>query len=572
MGDFNFVVENPSLGLRTDLPPTRIGPGYASDLLNIEYRDGFVCKRRGFSKLQAAALNGQVMALCQFYMLDGSDYLLAVTTRDIYLWSGSAFTLITPTYAIGTVTVLVGTPTIVTGAGTDWVTADVKAGDKITIGANTYTVLTRDSLTQVTLTASAAAVAGVAYSIRQLLTAVATDHVSWCAYLDLWIMTNGRDKIIKWDGSGNCEVLAGNPPRGKFVLPYYDHLLVANITTPGVPDSIGITWSITGNPETWVGAGSGTIDLPDVQDPITGMFVLRNVLVILRGRSIWHGEYVGYPAYFSLNAMVPGIGCTALGSAVVRSDNLFFLSEGKVYTYNTSQLSEVSTPIRPTLESGINQDYQGVMAAGIHEGNAYYLLSVPSASATTNNYTYVLCFRQDAPSWAVWNRGFTAFGWGRLTSGLTWDDMDWTWDSESRVWDDPAFGSSQEMLLVGDANGYVYSYGSYGQEEEALINATITWGPWAMGNDPFGIKEIDRLWIDGQRRGATLRVLLGSSEDGVNITWSDPIALVMAEGVEAFCDFLQSGRYFCLKIENGTTGEDLEIRSFALTGRTRGAR
>jgi len=65
------------------------------------------------------------------------------------------------------------------------------------------------------------------------------------------------DAPIKWNGSGNADVLGGSPPSGAFGLTANNRLFIGDTTA----NPSRIAWSILGNPEDWTGTGSGTQDV-----------------------------------------------------------------------------------------------------------------------------------------------------------------------------------------------------------------------------------------------------------------------------------------------------------------------
>src|SRR3990167_6480723 len=174
----------PNKGIKTDAPEELLLDQISPYSRNMEYLNELIQGRTGLSKFNSTALTGRVMLQFRFVRANQNAYNLFFTTTDIYVYdfANSRFDILTPVYTTGTIEILSGTPTIVTGTGTTW-TTNTKAGDYIKIGAGSihtgstwYKILTVDSNTQLTLTASAAAVgAGSAYVIRKTYTGGNTD-------------------------------------------------------------------------------------------------------------------------------------------------------------------------------------------------------------------------------------------------------------------------------------------------------------------------------------------------------------------------------------------------------------
>src|SRR5690606_41839680 len=120
----------------------------------------------------------------------------------------------------GTLSVTNGSKTV-TGTGTAWVTAGVKAGDFIGLGADVvdpgatwYEIASVDSETQITLLNEYAesTSAGEAYTIRLTFTSNILQPYETETFRngtnlgsgsdgDRWYATNGVDPIVAWDGA-----------------------------------------------------------------------------------------------------------------------------------------------------------------------------------------------------------------------------------------------------------------------------------------------------------------------------------------------------------------------------------
>jgi hypothetical protein len=168
----------PNLGLRFDKPPLALDPRELQDGLNFRVKEGTLQNLNlGWTRFGAFTLDGPVRLITNLFLRDGTEHLVFGTEDNLYRWDEGTDTVkfITPVYATGTVEVA---GTAVTGTGTNW-DPNLKAGDKMYFGSATqndpaatwYTILTRNSDTSITLTASAGTVgAGTAYTGRRLFT------------------------------------------------------------------------------------------------------------------------------------------------------------------------------------------------------------------------------------------------------------------------------------------------------------------------------------------------------------------------------------------------------------------
>jgi hypothetical protein len=187
---------NFSGGLATKPPVTSLALNQAVDIDNINLLpSGGFEKRRGNSLFNATAMNGgaSVHGLGYHRQSDGDDFLLAICGDKIYKSDSLD----------GTMDDITGAVTITTGNNNIW----------------THSVLNDKSLF------------------------VGGDKTT--------------DVPIKWDGSGDAEVLGGTPPVGTFGLAANNRFFIGNT----VANPSRINWCIFGDPEDWTGVGSGSQDV-----------------------------------------------------------------------------------------------------------------------------------------------------------------------------------------------------------------------------------------------------------------------------------------------------------------------
>src|SRR5712692_4207177 len=218
-----FAVVNPNMGLYFDRAKIALGSRMLQDGKNFRVKEGKLENLNlGYDRFETFTLNGQVGLIYDFLFRDGTDKLIFGTPTDLYQYSpsGHSVSYITPRYETGTAST---SGTAVTGIGTAWNTSvgnpgrkNALPGDEISFGATGrtdpaaiwFTVLTVNSDTSITLTASAGVIVAGAYTLRQKFQGKVTDiwvaETFWFAAPqneDQFFTTNGVDQVVRWNGS-----------------------------------------------------------------------------------------------------------------------------------------------------------------------------------------------------------------------------------------------------------------------------------------------------------------------------------------------------------------------------------
>jgi len=81
----------PLLGLNTAHPSTAIGEAYSPDVLNVDFEEGIVRKRKGYTQAGSDLGDGcPVIGIVEYENLSGTKYLLAITTKHRYLYDDTS--------------------------------------------------------------------------------------------------------------------------------------------------------------------------------------------------------------------------------------------------------------------------------------------------------------------------------------------------------------------------------------------------------------------------------------------------------------------------------------------------
>lgn len=173
----------------------------------------------------------------------------------------------------------------------------------------------------------------------------------------------------------------------RYVTTSFNRAVAAYDITSGSNNPRSIGWSTTTDVSDWTSAGSGSTELTDIPDDITGLVNINNVIVVARTYGWSLGRVTGSNTTgpFRWEIMVrEGSGC-AWPSTLAHYNNLIFcVGHDDVYTFDLSRGPQpIGRNIRRELIHSIYSGarYRGVITRGDYRWNGDSFLEV-DASAT----------------------------------------------------------------------------------------------------------------------------------------------------------------------------------------------
>lgn len=286
--------------------------------------------------------------------------------------------------------------------GKRFVPSTATAKTVIAHGTNVYTVSEIDGSTT---------------SIDSGLNSSATEYNFDQADDKLWFV-NGYNGIRYYDNSTVTAVADAQAPTDpKFLAFHKGRLFVAGQSS----DPTRLGWSDFADYDSWVSTGFVNVPQPKTGDPITGLKVFQDNLVIFTRNTkyILYGED---PGNFVLRQASGKRG--AVNQAVIQADPnyIYFLSDDGVYRFNGSQDQLMSDPIQTEIDNMSNKE----KAAAVVQDN-YYRLYYPQTGATEND------------------------------SCILWDTLNDFWLRDSETYIDKPFTDEEDNLIEGSSRvGAIY--------------------------------------------------------------------------------------------------------------------
>jgi hypothetical protein len=225
---------------------------------------------------------------------------------------------------------------------------------------------------------------------------------NYATFDDRLIISSDSDVPKTWD-QATVSDLGGTPPRFSFCVVHKNRVFAAgDFSAPS-----RLYYSVLLNPQDWIGAGSGSIDIdPSDGDMITGIASHRDDLFVFKGPNkgaihrITGSSPTGGDA-FARKPFVNGLGACWQNAIFRYGDELGFVSQyGTVHNLQATQAFgdfqdvALSRPINKWINQNLNfSNLRSIWAVNSPtEGRVYF--TVPTNASSTNNNVLVMDYRR----------------------------------------------------------------------------------------------------------------------------------------------------------------------------------
>lgn len=435
-----------TLGLNLSVRPEDIDPGEMLRADNVRFEKNQVLVDTGYKKF-GQVLRGNVRFTFQFFLKDGSEFLLAITNNTVYRWDGSAAqwkyisngtsTTLSAPEASGQTVLSVTSETGFAAGEHVGIILDDGTEHQTTVASTAAGTITVDDALP------SAAASGNAVTEAVLLagvdgTPVAVDVMVSQNWL---VFTNDVDIPKRFDGL-TCEDvpnLPGTNFKAGAVVVFRDHLLFINTEESGTAHPQRVRWSDTGDPTNWSTGNASFNDLVEGEDFAIAGFKLGPYLIIYKERSIVRVEWVGLAnELFNFTSVITGEGIASVDSVVDLGDEHIFFGKANIYSFkggfNIDPLGEKvfyrvfgsKGALNPSASSRI----QGVYIEELDEIWFFY----PAQSDTFPKN--ILRYLVNEESWAerFFPTGLTGYGFYLLTDSVDWAGLVGDWSAQNFEW------------------------------------------------------------------------------------------------------------------------------------------
>jgi len=237
-------------------------------------------------------------------------------------------------------------------------------------------------------------------------TVTAGNIFDWSQYRNIFVFTNGVDKVFGWDQTSSASdikqlTIPTNLTAAFFTEIFSEFHFLGNVIVSATSHRSRIYYSNVGKVETWTATDFVDIGRDKAEGQITMMKTLGDRLVI--------GKQTGaiYNTFFTGDADLPFIiqrsfsqvGCGAMRSAVVVNNILFFWSTDGIgfYAYDGINSVEISEKIQPTLEGFASSRYADIIGEVFPELNQIWW----SMTSTGSTHDRIVVFDYVSNAWSI---------------------------------------------------------------------------------------------------------------------------------------------------------------------------
>ena len=307
------------------------------------------------------------------------------------------------------------------------------------------------------------------------LTATVTETVDFTfpllAAQKILVYTNGLDLIRKWTGSGNDALLGGSPPKAKFVLAVGPYLVLANVIDGGNNYYSRVQWCDTGDAEMWSGGNSGSTDLIDDMQAITGIELYSDGLTVHKENAIYVGYLVTTSEVFRFDRRPTGVGAIARGTIKNLPDGRqAFLARDGIHVFNGVTAPLIEADMMQEIRDGANPQHIYKSTAKLVREKDEYWVAVPIGSQTEPETIYKYNYRTGQVHKDT-RDDLTCFGEFEEITQLTWDDISTAWDNYAGRWDDVIHLNLAPTIAIGHSDGIVTKRQGVYNDNEVAIDA-----------------------------------------------------------------------------------------------------
>jgi hypothetical protein len=409
------------------------------------------------------------------------------------------------------------------------------------------------------------------------LTGTATNPVSYAFPLlsgaKIATFTNGVDNIRKCSITGNDSDLGGSPPKCRYLLAFGPYLLLGYILDGGDTYYSRVQWCDTGAPETWSGGNSGSIDLLDDPEDMTGMGLMGSYATIHKSKSIYIGQLVSGSEVIRFDRRATGVGAIA-GATIqqIPSGQQIFLGSDGLHIFDGNNAPLIDAPIQDEIRERLNPLYAyKSQAISVRELDEYWI-NVPLDDATEPTTVYKYNWRT-GQIYKDFRTDLTALGtYLNVNGALTWADMSGTWNNSVLRWANDVDQGLNPTVIFGDSSGVSTTKSDETYNDNGVTNEAL-WETKDFTCEDYGISDINTYmrWEGGRiwAKGDTLKIYY-SVDSGENWTLGSTITLdddYLPEGYPFYFDVVSEN--LRLRFLNSTSDEVFTVKKYQLAASQR---
>jgi hypothetical protein len=375
-----------------------------------------------------------------------------------------------------------------------------------------------------------------------------------------WIITNFKDNIKKWTGTGNLADLGGSPPKAKIVCEFKGYLVIAYTVEGGNTYPQRVRWSDRGSPENWSTGNANYATLTGA-DYIQKMVAFKgDYLVVIKERSTWIGAVSGSSTVFDFNKRAD-VGTSAPNTVETIGDEIIFLGWDDIYAFNGINYQAIGISIAKELfDKTSPSEMHRSFAIVIEENNEYWLF-VPRVGEIYPSVVWCYNYLYGKWTWYLFNDFITMYGYYFREENMIIGDLEGTIGEQDYDIGSRTIMSNAPTNLFGSSDGYIYEYNNTEHNDNGV--AIDSWFETKDYNFTNLIRRQRILRLDVYYNAVSLRVHYSTdrgntwsylTELGENTNFDAPRRIFMRKD----CEMIR------FRFSNNNAGEWFEYRNALL--------
>jgi len=273
--------------------------------------------------------------------------------------------------------------------------------------------------------------------------------------LDWYLYTNYVDSIRKISDVGNSAVLAGNPPKARFMEYMTPYVFIANLNEGGLAIPTKGAWCDTGDPTNWSTNNAGSVLFTDDPTEIRRVKKMGEYIFVYKFGMTYRGWLVATADIFSFIIHSQDRGLYAPRALAEADGKHFYMGTTDFHVNNGVRIDDIGGPIREfvfnRLNRSVNNSCWAIMVDEYKE--IWFFITVTGNTVPTEvwKYKYDLGFwYKDTAFNCLCGTNFTQ------TTNIRWTDLVGAWLSQSWKWSDQSGQADFPFQVFGRDDGLCY--------------------------------------------------------------------------------------------------------------------
>jgi hypothetical protein len=307
-----------------------------------------------------------------------------------------------------------------------------------------------------------------------------TDYYDSAVYIDTLLVTNGKDNIQKYIGSGLMTDLGGSPPIAKHIETVGEYIMLSDVTDGGTRYPWRIQWNDTGDITDWSSGNAGYFDLLDNDQKIIGMKKLNENLVVFKEKTIYIGRLIDTSDIWNFDLIESGQELLNNRSLVEFRGKIYYLGiDGNIYVFNGYSSVPIGDKIQNEIGRVLNAERFGMSFGRVNSFRKCIEFFICQNGYDYCNFRWALNYEDGSIFYDTFDVGISSATTFKDTSAqLAYNDFDdtVTYGNITRVYDEDLGGTGFEFKMIGKSNGKAYKEDStyFNDDTEAIEQEFVT--------------------------------------------------------------------------------------------------